>query len=44
MGVESNTIIGQLSNPHNVFVQIAKEEDFISVIARGNYEILGVPF
>lgn len=42
--LKSIPVIGQLQNPRNVLVQMAKEEDFISVTTRGNSEIHGVPF
>lgn len=37
-------MVGQLCNPRNILVRISKEDDFISVMARGNLEIHGVPF
>lgn len=43
-GLKAIPIIGQLSNPCNVLVRMAKEEDFIFVMAKGNSKIFGVPF
>lgn len=37
-------MIGQLHNPCNVLVRIAKEEDFISVMATGNFKVHGISF
>lgn len=42
-GLKSVLVIGQLQNLRNVLVRMA-EEDFISVMARGNSEMYGSPF
>ncbi|XP_042951450.1 uncharacterized protein LOC122287689 [Carya illinoinensis] len=43
-GLRAVPVIGQLRNPRNVLVRLVMEEDFISVMARGNSEVLGVPY
>ncbi|XP_042973018.1 uncharacterized protein LOC122304820 [Carya illinoinensis] len=43
-GLKAIPVIGQLRNPRNVLIRLVMEEDFISVMARGNSELLGVPY
>lgn len=37
-------MVGQLRNPRNVLVRISNKEDFITVMARGNAKLAGIPY
>lgn len=43
-GLQSMPMDGQLLNLRSVLVRMEMEDDFISVMARGNSEMLGSPF
>ncbi|XP_041004168.1 uncharacterized protein LOC121249532 [Juglans microcarpa x Juglans regia] len=42
MGLHLVPVVGQLKNPRNVLIRISNEEDFNSVMVRGNSEVEGV--
>lgn len=43
-GLRAMPVVGQLKNPQNILVRFTNEDDFFSVISRGNSEITGAPY
>lgn len=37
-------VVEQLCNPRNILVQLINKEDFMIVMARGNFDVDGVPY
>lgn len=37
-------VVGQLRNTRNLLIRLSNEEDFITVMAHGNVNVIGIPY
>lgn len=43
-GIKAMPVVGKLCNPLNILVRLINEEDFLTVMTRGNLDVDGVPY